>query len=461
MFARICDERGMATPRKDACTKRHVEQEPGASPSLFMKTFEALVGADEIIEAGRRLGVIERQRKVDLPALVTATISSLSATPGTQTSIFASYLGLTGQSLAPSSFYDRFTEPFANLLRELAIRAIAAVREADAQGKLADDLGVLLEKFSDVRVADASTKLLKKFAQGWGPSTSKTKPAGVKIHSVMSLRDHLPVAHVVTPQRVHDNRAFPEATMEPGTLSLFDLGYIDVERFISAIERGAHFLTRLKSTHNPKVIEVHVGKGTKRAMRGRHLDELLTEGKLRLDHGVIDVDVLLAHRGKEAVARVVGIEHDDGSEMHWYLTSVDRDVLDGRDVAEAYRLRWTIELLFKQLKSGAGLEAILAWRQPAVMALIYAKVVALCLARLLDLSLREDGNDDIRPRMAMMLVLTRGIPLLYTWALVGRGVTLQQLEERLELIAATIGKARNQRRERERRKRERGLGRLR
>src|SRR5690606_7783999 len=116
---------------------------------------------------------------------------------------------------------------------------------------------------------------------------------------------------------------------------------------------------------------------------------------------------------------------------------------------------------FKQLKSGAGLEAILAWRQPAVMALIYAKVVALCLARMLDLSLREDGNEDIRPRMAMMLVLTRGISLLYTWALMGRGVTLQQLEERLELIAATIGKSRNQRRERERRKREQGLGRAR
>jgi hypothetical protein len=131
-----------------------------------MKSFEALVGPDEIIEAGRRLGVIERPRKVDLPALVTATIISLSATPGTQTSIFVSYLGLTGQTLAPLSFYDRFTEPFANLLRGLAIRALTAVRESDGKGKLADDLGARLESFTDVRVADASTKILKKFAQG-------------------------------------------------------------------------------------------------------------------------------------------------------------------------------------------------------------------------------------------------------------------------------------------------------
>jgi hypothetical protein len=449
----------MATTPRTSRKKSKPAQEPEAVPSPLLKAFQALVGEDEIIEAGRRLGVIERQRKVDLPALVTATISSLSATPGAQTSIFVSYLGLTGQKLAPSSFYDRFTEPFANLLRELAMRTITAVRESDSKDELADDLGVLLETFTDVRVADASTKLLKKFAQGWAPSTSKIRPAGVKLHSVISLRDHLPIAHIVTPQRVHDNRAFPEATMAPGTLSLFDLGYIDVERFISAIERGAHFLTRLKSTHNPTVVDVHVGKGTKRAMRGHPLDALLADGRLRADHGIIDLDVLLTSRGKEAVARVVGIEHDDGSEIHWYLTSVDRALLSGPDVAETYRLRWTIELLFKQLKSGAGLETILAWRQSAVMALIYAKVIALCLARLLELSLREDGNDEIRPRLAMMLVLTRGISLLYTWALMGRGVTLEQLEERLKMIAETVAKARNQRRERERRKREQTLGR--
>jgi len=325
----------------------------------FIDMFQAPVSPEEIVEAGRRLGVIERQRKVDLPALVMATISSLSAVPGAQTSIFVSYLSLTGQPLAPSSFYARFTE---------------------AYDELAEDLGVLLKELSDVRVADSTTKLLKKFARSWAPSTSEVRPVGMKLHTAISLRDHLPVELAMTPQRVPDSRAFPEATMEPGTLIFLDLGYIDGERFISAIERGAHFLTPLKSTHDPKIVRVHVGKGSKREVRGRSLDDALTEELLRPDKGVIDLDVLLESHGKKATARVVGIESDDGGDMHWYLTSVGREVLEGRDVGEAYRLRWTIELLFKQLKSGAGLETILAWRQPAVLALIYAKIVALCLA---------------------------------------------------------------------------------
>lgn len=386
-------------------------------------------------------------------------MTTLTPVPGAQTSILVSYLGMTGQNLAPSSFYDRFTEPFAELLEEVAERAIRAVREAEPGDALAEDLGVLLEELSDVRVADSTTKLPKKLARGWAPSTSKAKPAGVKLHAVISLKDHLPVEQEVTAQRVHDNRAFPEATMEPGTLSLFDLGYIDVERFIGAIERGADFLTRLKTSHNPTVVRVHVGKGSRRGARGLRLDDALTEDLLVPDKGVIDVDVRLESKGKDAVARVVAIENEDRSDMHWYLTSVSRAVLEARDVAEAYRLRWTIELLFKQLKSGAGLETILAWRQPAVQALVYAKIAALCLSRLLELSLRDGDNEQLRTRLAMMLVLTRAAPLLQTMSMLRHGVTLEQLEERIELIARMVAKTRNRRRELARRKREQSLGR--
>jgi hypothetical protein len=214
----------------------------------------------------------------------------------------------------------------------------------------------------------------------------------------------------------------------------------------------------LKTSHNPQVVRVHVGKGSRRAVRGMRLDDALTEGLLLPDKGVIDLDVLLSKGDEEAVARVVAIDNDDGSERHWYLTSFAGDVLDARDVGEAYRLRWTIELLFKQMKSGTGLNAILAWRQSAVLALIYAKIVALCLARLLELSLRDTDDERTRTRLAMMLVLTRAAPLLHTWAMMMHGVTLEQLEERIALIARTVARSRNQRRERARRKREADLG---
>jgi hypothetical protein len=79
----------------------------------------------------------------------------------------------------------------------------------------------------------------------------------------------------------------------------------------------------------------------------------------------------------------VGLPVEDEAQRGRVLgRAVGRDVLSVDDVVEAYRLRWYVELFFKQLKSGAGLDAIRATKPSAVAALVFAKVIVLCLARL-------------------------------------------------------------------------------
>lgn len=422
----------------------------------FLDTFRELVGPEELIEAGCRLGAIQRQRKVDLPALVQATIAAVLPLPGMQTTALVNYLSLTGESLAPSAFYDRFTLGFAELMREVAQRAIAGVRQAAPEDRAAMDYGVLLKEFSDVQLADSTCHLLKKLARHWAPSTTDGK-AGIKWHALVSLKDGLPVGDRLTDQRMHDNIGLPDEALAPGTLTLFDLGYLDVARFVSAINRGAHFLTRLKTNHNPTILRVHIGKGDRVQARGMRLDDALGQKVLLDDGGAIDLDVRLEADGQSATARIVAELAPDG-EFHWYLTSVDREVLSIDDVVETYRLRWHIELIFKQLKSGAGLKSILASRPWAVAALIYAKVIVLCLARLLELSVEEKHGRHATTQLALVLTLTRCAPLLLSAMYMERGVTLEQLEERLMLIATVAARSRNQRRERARRKREASVG---
>lgn len=416
-----------------------------------------LVAPEDILEAASRLGALQRQRKVDLPALVEATVAAVLPTPGVQTTAFANYIALTGHSLAPSAFYDRFSPAFGELMREVAQRAVEGVRRVAPEERGLEDYGVLLQHFGDVQVADSTCHLLKKLARHWAPSTSKVRPAGVKWHAVVSLKDGLPVADALTPQRTHDNVALPAEALAPGTLTLFDLGYLDVARFIDAIERGASFLTRLKTGHNPVLLRVHVGKGDRVRARGMRLDEALQQGVLLDDAGALDVDVRLEKGGKSATARVTAVLAPDGA-FHWYLTNVPRDVLNADEVSATYRIRWYVELFFKQLKSGAGLKAILASRPGAVMALLYAKVTALALARLLELSVEQKHGPHATTQLALVLALTRCAPLLMSGMMMNRGVTFQQLEERILLIAHITARSRNQRRERARRKREQGLG---
>ena len=425
--------------------------------SIF-EAFRAIVGPEEIIETGCRLGVIQRQRKVDLPALVEATIMAMMPMPGVQTTILVNYLGLADETLVPSSFYDRFSWPFAELMRTVALRSIEGVRQATPEDRRRKDFGVLLKEFSDVQVVDSTSLLLKKLARHWAPSTSKVKPAGVKWHALVSLKDGLPVADRLTEQRLHDSAGLPDAALAPGTLTLFDLGYVNVERFIEAINRGADFLTRLKSNHNPVILRVHTGKGDRVKARGMRLEDALEQKVLLDDAGALDLDVRLEANGKSGTARVVAELAAVDGEFHWYLTSVDRDVLSIDDVVEAYRLRWYVELFFKQLKSGTGLDTIQASRPGAVAALVYAKVIALCLARLLELSVEEKEGRNATTQLALVLTLTRAAPLLLTYSHLSRGTTLEQLERRMMNIATIVARSRNQRRERTRRKREQALG---
>jgi len=427
----------------------------------FIHKLGELVKPDEIIEAGRRLGAIKRQRKTDLPALVQATVAAMSPIPGAETSAFVNYLSITGVPMVPSSFYDRFSGEFAALMRELAARSVQMVREVSAQDRSVHDYGVLLERFDDVQAADGSSLMLKRLASGWAPSTSKKRPAGIKLNAVFSLRDHLPTAVDVTPQRRHDNAALPEDILQPNTLTFFDMGYLDLERFVDMTRRGAFFVTRLKSSHNPVIRRVHEGSGQRVKARGMRLDDALEHNVLQFRRecatAYIDLDVVLDDGDNQTVGRVVAIQNDDG-ERWWYVLNVDRKLLPAKDVGVAYSLRWDIELLFKQLKSGAGLSAVLAWRSSAVLAFLYAKIVALSLARLLELTVEKKYGPHATTQLALLLTLSRSTPLLLGVFMQQRGVTLEQLEERILMIASIVAKSRRQRREREKRKRRQRVG---
>jgi len=422
----------------------------------FLAAYHELFNSDDLWSAARKLGVVTRQRKVDLPALVEASVMALSGLPGTQTTIYANYVELTGQTLAPSAFYDRFTQPYAQLLRELAGRAIAAVRAVDETEPTLAELGGLLDHFSDVRVADSSCQVLRKLAAAWAPSTSKPRPASFKLHAVVSLKDLLPVEQHLSPQRDHDSPQLDIEALGPGTLFMADLGYIDHGRLLALRERQVHVLMRLKESQDPVIDTVRVGVGSRRACRGMRLSEALGTYALDFADGVLDIDVRIEAQGPDGqrhsgIFRVVGLVDPERFEARLYLTSVSTEVLTPQEVALGYTMRWDIELLWKHLKTGAGLTAIQAWREAAVTALVYAKLIAVALARLLELTTRQSCREHALGQLAILLTLNRMVPMLMAWRLQQRGVSLEEMERRMLILAALAGRSRQQRRERKRR----------
>ena len=93
------------------------------------------------------------------------------------------YERVTGKSLVPSSFYDRFSTELARMfravLRELMTKLAASeVRYAG-----------VLEGFRDVLVADATVVKVHRLLARRFPGTRKnSSPAAMKLHLVMSAR---------------------------------------------------------------------------------------------------------------------------------------------------------------------------------------------------------------------------------------------------------------------------------
>lgn len=85
--------------------------------------------------------------------------------------------------------------------------------------------------------------------------------------------------------------------------------------------------------------------------------------------------------GNDAVdLRLVGFAHKSNC-IRWYLTTVPRSLLSPRQIIQTYRLRWLIELLFREIKQAADLGRSFTADPNAIKALTYGAMLAHALVR--------------------------------------------------------------------------------
>jgi len=89
------------------------------------------------------------------------------------------------------------------------------------------------------------------------------------------------------------------------------------------------------------------------------------------------------------VFRLVGILNRDTGEYHLYMTNIPAGRLDAEDIAQVYRARWEIELIFKELKSHYQLDRLPSTQAHIVEALIYTAILTLIVSRKMLVALRR------------------------------------------------------------------------
>lgn len=317
-----------------------------------------------ILATARSLGVLRRQSKFDLVLFVwTLVFCSFGATTASIAHFQRHYLRLAPILLSRSSFYKRFTPSMALLFERLFESLIRLGLETPNHW-----LHQYIEDFDAVLAIDSTTIALRKSLESVWDSCNEGLSA-LKLHAVYNVLN-FKLHHVrLTCAREHDIVGVENIERFCcNKLLLFDLGYYSHEVLAKIIKSKGFFVCRLKKSVKPKILrELVRGPGRPAKLAGMPLRMMLK----KLKRQRLDLWVQLGSGKKKVECRLVGGRDKEGK-WRMYLTNLDHERIESDEIIQLYRMRWQVELLFKQLKSQGHLDSLKGKNKATVLIQMYA-----------------------------------------------------------------------------------------
>ncbi|CDK37975.1 IS4 family transposase [Halorubrum sp. AJ67] len=359
-----------------------------------MRRLTTLFPSEFLEEHAEELGVVERDRKLQIPAFVWAFVFGFAAGESRTLAAFRRcYNSTADETISPSGFYQRLTPTLAKYFRDLvetALDEVAVPNAVDAD----------IDRFRDVMIADGTVLRLHEFLSDQFEARHEEQ-AGAKLHLLHNATEQTIERLDTANEKTHDSTLFKTGPWLENRLVLFDLAYFKYRRFALIDENDGYFVSRLKQNANPVITaELREWRGRAIPLEGKQLRAVLDD----LDRKYIDVEVEVEfkrgpYNGTRSLDtkrfRVVGVRDEDADDYHLYMTNLARKEFFPADLAEIYRCRWEVELLFRELKTQYELDEFDTSDEHVVRILLYAALLSLLVSRdLLDL-VTEQADDEL------------------------------------------------------------------
>lgn len=357
----------------------------------LVPALKRLLPAEQLEVLGATTRFVRRVRAVTASAFVWAVVLSRfgQGVPGFDQA--RRWFGqLTGTSIWPRPFQMRFKTPAVVQLFEDAFEtAVTPWRTAIRSSR-----HPLARHFADVVVWDSTLVQVADSLRHHFKGT-RAAAASLKITLAISLWGLLPLAALVTAGNRHDMKLGPPLELfRKGTLWLFDKGFVAYDRLQKIDDAGHFYLCPMRLNGDAEIIEIHrapaqVRKAFKRHAsppvaggvrpRGLMLRSVLPKGKMIRKRWDLQVRVR-GHNKRPVQVRLVIVPGPTGNQRP-YLTNLTSRRWPSFLLPELYRLRWQIELVFKELKQHLNLNAVPSKDPYAVQAFTWASLIALALSR--------------------------------------------------------------------------------
>ncbi len=225
-------------------------------------------------------------------------------------------------------------------------------------------------------IADASVitlfqQILK--APSPGKANGKRK-GGIKVHTLINAADDVPLKISFTSASANDMPFLKEIHLEPGSFIVFDKGYVNYSEYERFSNEGVFFVTRQKK--DAKYTVTHSAPISKESLDlGVLSDQYLTQGTRTQ-----------AQKIKLQVRQVTFYDKESDRTFEFLTNNFS---LSPQDIADLYKKRWLIEILFKRIKQNFPLKYFLGDNQNAIKVQIWCVFIADLLIKLIQVQLKR------------------------------------------------------------------------
>ncbi len=209
-----------------------------------------------------------------------------------------------------------------------------------------------------LKIVDSSTiSLFSDILKGVGrnPLNGKKK-GGIKMHTMINASEDVPCLVRFTNAATHDHTFLKELDLKRGSFVVFDKGYVDYKQYQTWTEDGIYFVTRIKDNA--------VWKSDKEFDVPDTTDEgIIKDEKIQMK----DKD------NQTFYLRRVAFWDDEKKRVFEFITN--NYELQADKIANIYKQRWQIELMFKRLKQNFPLKYFLGDNQNAIEIQIWVSLI--------------------------------------------------------------------------------------
>lgn len=192
----------------------------------------------------------------------------------------------------------------------------------------------------------------------------RTKGA-VKVHLLLDNEGYLPCFACITDGKKHDVTIGRTLRFQPGTIVVFDKGYVDYDWWAEMNRDGVYFVTRFKQDLKIEVIAER---------------EVPQNSKVLRDQ---DIRITPYRKNLTLMLRLVTIWDEEKQEEITFLTNHLK--FGATTIARIYKERWQIELFFKALKQLLRVKTFVGTSANALKTQIWIALIAILVLKYLHL----------------------------------------------------------------------------